>query len=130
MKKIIVMLGMVCMFGGVANAASSSMIGVLESSITVKTVAVSSFSPTDMSANFNMPDRTMLVIQNTGASDLYCGATAAEVSAGNAFTVSAGGGSISLSIRTYSAKLAIPLKIFCLTSSTSGSTNAAVIQSY
>jgi hypothetical protein len=132
MKKIIVMLGMVCMFGGVANAASSSLIGVLESSVTVRVVSIASGTTgVDICAGIEMPDRTSFVIQNINASfDAYCSASLADLTAGHYFIIAAGGGSISLNLRPYSAKNAAPLKIFCRTTATTGSTGVAVIQAY
>ena len=131
MKKIIVMLGMVCMFGGVANAASSSMIGVLESSITVRVVAISSTTATDVCTGIEMPDRTILVLRNSDSSvNLNCSDSAAGLTAGQVFTIEAGGGTISLAIRPYSAKNAAPLKIFCKSIGSAATTNLTVIQAY
>lgn len=118
--------------GSVANAASSSNIGVLESSITVNTVAISSFSPTDVSpASIVMNDRTSLVVQNLDSTaTIYCSEKTNLTTSSNSFMLVPGGGMISLNIRTYSQYLKKSIKIYCLTSSTSGSTNVAVIQAY
>jgi hypothetical protein len=120
------------MFGGIAHAggASASNIAVMESSVTVNQVSISSSVPTDICpASIVMPDRTTLVIQNVDATyDIYCGGQGVTATTG--FLVAAGGGSISLNVRTYSAKLESVIRFFCISASTAGATKAAIIQGY
>lgn len=131
MKKILV-IGLILGFGGVAKAASSAEIGVLESSITVNTISVSSFTATDITpASIVMGNRTSLVIQNLDSTyNLYCSEKSTLTTSANSFVVPAGGGMISLNIRAYSQASASAIKIYCLSGSTTGSTSAAVIQAY
>jgi len=130
MKKLLI-IGLILGMGGVAKAASSAEIGVLESSITVNTVSVSSFTATDITpASILLNDRTSLVIQNIDStSSLYCSEKTTLTTSANSFII-APGAMISLNIRTYSAYLAAPIKIYCLTGKTTGPTTAAVIQAY
>jgi len=129
--KIIAIFGMMVFFGGVANAASSRNVSVLESSITVRTVAISSTTATDVCTGIEMPDRTSLVLQNIDASvDLRCAAASAKLDGGEYFILYAGGGTISLNLRTYSARNEAPLKIFCKSMGSAATTNITVIQAF
>ena len=132
MKKLIAIAGLMFVFGGVAKAAGSDNIGVLESSITVRLVSVASGTTgVDICAGIEMPDRTSLVVQNINStSDVYCAASVTKLTEGNYFILYAGGGTISLNLRPYSQKDFVPLKIFCRTTATTGSTGITVIQAY
>lgn len=115
--------------GGVANAASDSNIGVMESTFTAHVVSVSSFTATAVPSQV-LQGRTVITLIN--ADTLYgvaCGNSAANVVAGKAFTIPAGG-SITLNIRDYSQRFAAPMTFYCLTTKTTGATNVSVIQGY
>jgi hypothetical protein len=132
MKKIIVIAAIVGMFGGIAHAggASAGNIAVMESSVTVVQVSIASGTAVDiLTTALTMPDRTTLVIQNVDATyDIYCGGQGVTATTG--FLVAAGGGSISLNVRPYSAKLESVIRFFCISASTAGATKAAIIQGY
>jgi hypothetical protein len=131
MKKILTLAVLVMGLGGVANAASSQFVGVLESSITTKLISISSSVATDVCTGIEMPDRTSFVLQNINTTyDVQCAASATDLALGNYFILYAGGGTISLNLRPYSAKNTAPLKIFCKTTSTVGATGITVIQAY
>lgn len=131
MKKILAIVGMMFVFGGEAKAASSQFVGVMESTWSAHVVSVSSFTATAVpAAGTVLRDRTSITIINADTTfGVNCGNSAANVAAGNAFSIPAGG-SITLNIREYSAKFNAALSFFCLTTKTTGATNVSVIQGY
>ena len=131
MKKILAIVALMFVFGGNAKAASSQFVGVMESTWSVHVVSVSSFTATAVPASGTvLRDRTAVTIINADASfGVSCGNSAANVAAGHAFTIPAGG-SITLNIREYSAKFNAVLMFYCLTTKTTGATNVSVIQGY
>lgn len=129
MKKILAIVAFMFM-GGVAHAAGSSeIVPVIESSITVRNVLVSSSAATDVSANIEMPDRTVIALQNKDTNDVYCSFDSADL-ASHFFILYANGGRFVINMRPWSGKNAAPLKIWCKSSSTSGPSGIAVIQGY
>ena len=129
MKKIL-LFAVAMMAGGIAHAASADSIGVLESSITVNTVAISSFTPTMLTtATTYMPNRTSLVLQNQDTTNnIYCSEKSTISGTTNAFIVPAGYGMVSLNIRPYGVLGAI--RLYCITANTSGTSTLTVIQAY
>lgn len=131
MKKIMLTIAFMGMTGyaHAIGGASAANVAVMESTMTAVQVSISSSAAVDITALANsMPDRTTIVIQNVDtASNIFCGG--AGVTATTGFLV-APGGSISINVRPYSQKYDTPIRIYCISASTTGPTKAAIIQGF
>lgn len=117
-----------------AKAEKVKIAEVIDSTVTLHVVSVSSFSATLMESSARtMPKRAFVAIQNLDTiHKLWCDFTVA-VTTSSGFIVPENGGIVSLPLAENSNGLFGPdykLHIWCLSASTSGSTNAALIQGY
>jgi len=132
MNKIIAIAVLVCGLSGMANASTSGNVAVMEGTVTVKAVSISSSVATDVCpASIVIPDRTTLTLQNIDTTyDVNCAASINDLALSNYFILYAGGGSVTFNVRPYSPLNRVDMKIYCKTTSTVGSTNISVIQGY
>ena len=129
MKKALFAIILFSTFYKPAYAVGTDVQEVLQSSITINVVNISSFTPTQVDpTSIIMNYRTTLVIQNLDLTNkIYC-SQKSNVTTSTGFMLPESGGLISLPISAQG--ITGRLTLYCITANTSGSSKLAVIQAY
>jgi hypothetical protein len=129
MKKILFAVALMSAICTSAHASGAYVQEVLQSSITVNVINVSTYLPTQVdNSGLLMSYRTLLAIQNLDLSyKIYC-SQKSNVTKTTGFMLPEGGGLISLPLTAMGDTGR--LTIYCVSSSTISATKAAIIQAY
>jgi len=134
MKKIILSALLLFCTSIQVKAAGTEMIGVLENSLTVSTLVISSYTPTQVDpTGVVMLSRTALFLQNLDEDyDMFCSEKSTNMSIIpllNVFKIPKNGGIITIDIRAKNPNN-IKLTLFCLTKNPASNSVLAIIQAY